>query len=46
MFEVQVGFLVSPLARAGSILPVRFVADSLPEEDGFELAVPPGRERL
>ena len=31
MFEVQVGFLVSPLARAGSILSVRFVADSLPE---------------
>jgi hypothetical protein len=33
-------------ARAGSILPVRFVADSLLEEDRFELAVPPRRERL
>jgi hypothetical protein len=29
-------------ARAGSILPVRFVADSLLEGDGFELPVPPG----
>ena len=27
-------------ARAGSILPVRFVADSLLEEDGFEPTVP------
>jgi hypothetical protein len=30
-------------ASAGSILPVKFVADSLLEGDGFELSVPPLR---
>ena len=32
-------------ARAGSILPVRFVADSLLEGDGFELLVPRHKSR-